>query len=143
MKNSIVWLISLSAAGLLFSGYLSAVKLFTNTCALGESCPLFLGLPACWYGFALYLVLFIASVAALSAVRKGEFRRARTGVTVVFDTAFLGIIFAGSFVVGEIRVWLDTGIWIRYTLGLPSCAYGLIFYVAIAAISFVVWRKLR
>lgn len=37
---------SLTLAGTLFSGFLSGVKLFTDNCALGETCPLFMGYPA-------------------------------------------------------------------------------------------------
>jgi hypothetical protein len=57
-KTLIVILFFLALAGLLFSGYLSTVKFFSDTCAFNESCPLFLGYPACFYGFAMYLIMF-------------------------------------------------------------------------------------
>lgn len=138
MKKQAYWLLGLSVAGLLFSGYLSLVKLFTNTCALGESCPYFLGYPACWYGFAMYLILTIASIVAVSFQTK-----VRTATGIMMVVSFVGILFAGSFVVEEAAGWLNTGVWINYSLGLPSCAYGLIFYILIAVISFSLWRKSR
>jgi hypothetical protein len=61
MKALIVILLALASAGLLFSGYLSAVNLFSGTCAFNETCPYFLGYPACWYGFAMYLIIFLVT----------------------------------------------------------------------------------
>jgi hypothetical protein len=121
MKRRIVILFILSSAGLLFSGYLSAVKLVSGTCAFNESCPYFLGYPACWYGFAMYLVMFITT--GLAILGKVEIPPAiKTDIVV----SLLGILFAGQFVVQEIASTQVTG-----TLGLSTCAYGLIFYVAI------------
>ena len=60
----------LSLLGVLFSGYLSGIKFFTSTCAFNESCPIFLGLPACYFGFALFLILFITSLMLLMARRR-------------------------------------------------------------------------
>ena len=48
----------LTLGGVLFSGYLSFYKLLTGNCALNEPCPFFLGYPACWYGFAMFFVIF-------------------------------------------------------------------------------------
>lgn len=118
----------LSLAGLLFSGYLSAVKLFTQTCALSEPCPYFLGYPACWYGFAMFLTLFIASL--FGFFRQDKLKSvARTHAFV----SGLGILFAGYFTVPEVGRLLSGGG--AYSLGLPTCAYGLIFYVIIFILS--------
>lgn len=125
----------LGLAGLLFSGYLSAVKLFTDTCALNEPCPYFLGIPACWYGFGMFLVIFSAAV--LSFFKVISIRSLALSNTVV---SFLGIIFAGSFTIPEIGNMIS-GNATRYALGLPSCAYGLIFYTLVFILSLLYLRK--
>jgi len=125
--------LALSTAGLLFSGYLSAVKLFTATCAFGETCPLFLGLPACWFGFLMYLVMFLVSL--FGVFGRIQPRRAAWGNAVV---SFVGILFAGYLTTPEIgRLISGT----TYSLGLPTCAYGLIFYTIIFVVS--VWFLFR
>ncbi|MFM2383446.1 MAG: hypothetical protein RIQ72_18 [Candidatus Parcubacteria bacterium] len=122
MKKHISILI-LSIAGLLFSGFLSAVKFFSNTCALGETCPIFLGLPACYFGFAMYLALAILSV--FFVTRKSA--RIRMALIAVSG---LGIFFAGYFTGKELPKLFAEGIG-SFVLGLPTCAWGLLFYVAI------------
>jgi cytochrome bd-type quinol oxidase subunit 2 len=116
---------TLTLLGTLFSGYLSGVKFFTNTCALGETCPLFLGYPACYFGFGMFLALFI--LANFLVFRKTE----QKGVAAAIQwVSVLGIIFAGRFVVNEFTQWSSTGFeW--FALGLPTCAYGLIFYMLV------------
>jgi len=123
---------ALTLAGVLFSGFLSAKKLFTGVCAFNESCPYFLGYPACWYGFGMFLVMFLAAVGAL--LGKLPVKSARTVFQII---SLLGILFAGQFVVGEIYAW-QSGSHFSYALGLPTCVYGLIFYIAIFVISF--WK---
>ena len=54
-------ILGISIAGLLFSGYLSYTELFQKTCPLG-GCSFVLGLPACVYGFVMYLALFVISL---------------------------------------------------------------------------------
>lgn len=116
-------ILMLSIAGLLFSGFLSAVKFFSNTCALGETCPIFLGLPACYFGFAMYLALAILSV--FFVTRKSA--RIRTAL---ISVSGLGIFFAGYFTGKELPRLFAEGIG-SFVLGLPTCAWGLLFYVAI------------
>lgn len=121
----------LTLAGLLFSGYMSGVKLITKSCAFREACPYFLGYPACFYGFAMYFIMFAITVCALanSAARTAAMKTN----TVVSG---IGIIFAGSFVVQELMRWATFG-----SLGLSTCTYGLIFYLAIFALSAATWRR--
>lgn len=123
----------LTVAGLLFSGYLSAVKLITKSCAFGETCPLFLGYPACWYGFVMYLVMFIVTLFALTGKIGGR-SAFKTDATV----SFLGIIFAGNLTVQEFMNGSITG-----GLGLSTCAYGLIFYVLIFIVSCLALRTVN
>ena len=119
----------LGLAGLLFSGYLSAIKLLTSTCAFNEPCPYFLGYPACWYGFFMFLVIF--STVTLGLLKK-IFEK--TMLKIIMIVSLLGILFAGSFTIPEI-LKLIYGTKIIYTLVLPTCTYGLIFYILIFSLS--------
>jgi hypothetical protein len=127
MKSFIVILVFLASAGLLFSGYLSAVNLLSDTCASDEPCPLFLGYPACFYGFAMYLVMFF--VTGLGVLGRVGYKKVFLTDVVV---SIFGIVFAGRFVVQELLQAHITG-----TLGLSTCAYGLIFYVSIFIVSLI------
>ena len=124
----------LTLAGVLFSGYLSSVRLFSNTCAFSEPCPYFWGYPACWFGFAMFLSLYVATVLSLST-------KVATHSVAKFNlvVSALGILFAGYFTVPEIARLL-AGVKV-YQLGLPTCAYGLIFYVIIFVLSIQVLRN--
>lgn len=133
--KKIALLFGLSIAGLLFSGYLSGLKFFTETCAFNEPCPYFLGYPACYYGFAMFLALVVISF--LSVVGRISSRKGARGVCAV---SVLGILFAGYFTLKEIPVLFGGGI-SAYVLGLPTCALGLIFYILIFAISLAVLVK--
>jgi hypothetical protein len=116
----------LTLAGLSFSGYMSAVKIFTGTCAFNESCPYFLGYPACWYGFVMYLVMFVIAIMAIA--RKVADKAALTWTFVV---SIIGVLFSGRFAVLEMM----NGRWIGGNLGFSTCVYGLVFFVAIAIVS--------
>ena len=61
----------LAAAGLLFSGYLSYNELFAGAAACGApGGGLIFGLPACVYGFFMYLVVFIIAVVSLQGKKR-------------------------------------------------------------------------
>lgn len=60
--KAIAWI---SAAGMLFSGYLSYSELFAGVCRLGGGCSSVGGVPACVYGFVMYLIVFIVSALGL------------------------------------------------------------------------------
>ncbi len=119
----------LSLCGTLFAGYLSGYKFLTSTCAFNEPCPYVLGYPACWYGLAMFSAMFIL---ALTGLLKHPV--SNTLIKWITAVAFAGILFAGSLTWGELLPWLS-GRTAKYSLVLPTCAYGLIFYVAIFAIS--------
>lgn len=127
MVNRLILLFSF--AGLLFAGYLSSYKFFTKTCALNETCPTFLGQPACYFGFVMYLILFILSLGLVS--KKLSEKTALLGILIV---SFLGILFAGNFTLAELPLLFQKGIG-AYALVLPTCALGLIFYVLIFSLS--------
>lgn len=130
LKNYFKWASILSVGGVLFAGYLSGLKLFFETCALNEPCPYFLGLPACYYGFIFFLVMAIASLI-------GYFRNpTKKLVETIFSVSLAGIVFAGYFVFQEMTAAISTKSFVFYTLGLPSCFYGFIFYIVIFVISY-------
>ena len=58
----------ISIIGILFSGYLSYMEVFAGSCELGECTSIF-EVPACVYGFVMYLVIFVISL--LGLVDKG------------------------------------------------------------------------
>ena len=122
MKRLNVIILVFTTAGLLFSGYMSAVKLFSGTCAFNESCPYFLGYPACWYGFAMYAAMFVAT---LGGLLQWFNRKTMFG----FDAGIsaLGIIFSGSFIVEEAA----TSSLVGGPLAFSTCVYGFVFYTAI------------
>lgn len=120
--------VALTTAGVLFSGYMSSVRFFSDQCAFDEPCPYFLGYPACYYGFGLFLTMFIASVFGLAGGLRTstarEVRRVASGA---------GILFAGYMASQEITRHAASG----GSLGLPTCVYGLVFFVAIFGVSFM------
>ena len=132
MKTYFKWAFVLSLLGVLFSGYLSSVKLLTDTCAFNEPCPYFFGYPSCWYGFGLFLLLFIFSVSGLFSAKKYL-----AGLNSFIS--FLGILFAGYFTIPEMKNWMAGAT--EYGLGLPTCSYGLVFFVIIFVISISVYFK--
>lgn len=129
--RKIEWaLLSVGIAGSLFSGYLSAVKFFTERCAFNEGCPYFLGYPACYFGFVMFATIMI--FAGLHVFHYFDGKKANE---IVFIVSILGILFAGYFTLGELPVLFDQGLG-AYILGLPTCALGLIFYVIVFVLSF-------
>jgi uncharacterized membrane protein len=133
-QRRIAWsLFILGIAGSLFSGYLSGVKFFTKNCAFNESCPYFIGYPACYFGFAMFATIMVFAGFHVFHVMNGK-----KANEVVFVISLLGILFAGYFTVIELSTLLSDGI-SAYILGLPTCALGLIVYCAV----FVLARRLR
>jgi uncharacterized membrane protein len=120
-----IFFLAASVAGVLFSGYLSAVKLFSSTCAFGETCPLFFGYPACYFGFVLFVLLLILSV--LLWLGKCSVKSLANTLLIV---SFAGVLFAGYFSIGEIPLLLQRGFG-AYVFGLPTCVMGSIFFIMI------------
>lgn len=132
--RSMLWL---TFAGSLFSGYLSAKKLLTNVCAFNESCPYFLGYPACWFGFGLFFTLFIVSI--LGTARILSEKHSRNLISLI---SFLGVLFAGRLVIKELIQFLQTSS-ANYGLLFPTCAYGLLFFILIFAISLIATKEIE
>jgi len=118
-------LLGVSGAGTLFSGFLSATKLFSGKCAFNESCPIFLGLPACYFGFAMFLALFII---AISQIKKKELDQILINRSVAVSA--LGVLFSGSLTIREISQGA-----MGTFFGLSTCSYGFIFFVLMLALS--------
>lgn len=126
----------LTLAGTLFAGYMSGVKLFTSTCAFNETCPYFMGYPACWVGLVLFLSMFIVVIAGLiKKITVINVKKTLSGISL------LGIMFAGYYVIEELVLFFKQG-YAHYQLGLSTCTYGLIFYIIIFASS-MTWCKKR
>jgi hypothetical protein len=117
------------SGGTAFSGYLSAVRLLTGSCVFDESCPFFLGYPACWYGFAMF-----ASILATGLISYYRDLKASSAAKITGGISFLGTVFAGRLVWLEISSWFAAGN-PGYPLVLPTCVYGLIFYVGVLVLS--------
>lgn len=128
-------LLGFSVAGLLFSGYLSGTKLLTGTCAFNESCPYFFGVPACYIGFVLYALLTVYLV----LLGVGVLDR-RTALNLVLGVASIGVLYAGYFTLGELPALFEHGFG-AYLLGLPTCALGLLFFVAIVVLTIIAKRQ--
>lgn len=125
----LVLLAVLIASGLAFSGYLSGTKFFTATCAFNEGCPYFLDYPACYFGFGMFIIMAILTIQYKFG---GIMRNMLLGMLLAISG--LGMLFAGYFTMDEIPAIFTEGVG-AFMLGLPTCAYGLIVYIAIATIS--------
>lgn len=127
----------LSLMGLSFSGYLSGVKFFSGTCALGETCPYFLGYPACYFGFGMYVAITLLVIAGLSRTI-----REKSMYLGVLFVGLLGVIFAGYFSLSELPALFNEGLG-YYTMVLPTCSWGLVFYLAVVIISVLGIKKTK
>lgn len=68
-QTALKTILVIAIAGLLFSGYLSYTELFQRYCAataLGlGSCTKVSGIPACVFGFVMYLIVSIVAIIGL------------------------------------------------------------------------------
>ena len=136
LKVYLKWATLLTLGGVLFSGYMSGVRLFSGICAFNEPCPYFLGYPACYIGFALFVAMSITSItASINKVRSLQ------PVKVIFAISLLGILFAGYYVAQELLSAFARGTFVFYGLGLPACVYGLVFFIIIFSISLSTLRS--
>jgi hypothetical protein len=128
MKRYLPWAGLLSAAGFAFSGYLSAKRMLSGVCAFSEPCPFFLGHPACYYGFALFATLLGISVFGWAARTERSWPAiANAAVSAV------GVLFAGRLAVVELAAGG------HYAMLLPTCAWGLLFFLAVLISSLRAW----
>ena len=70
-KTALKIILLISVAGLLFSGYLSYTELFAGFCGAAQlglgSCINVFQIPACVYGFFMYLAILIVVVLGLKS----------------------------------------------------------------------------
>ena len=140
MKNlplSLRFIFCFCVLGFFFSGYLSVVKLFSGVCALNETCPTFLRLPACWFGFALFAALLTLAVFALT--RRVPFSRA---IVLLGGVSFVGVLFASYLTMIELPAFLRLG-FKAYTLGVPNCFLGLVFFMLVFVTAALAWSHDR
>lgn len=72
-RTALTIILIIAICGLLFSGYLSYGELFADGCKLGCSARdkgKLLGVPVCVYGFTMYSVIFVTTLAGL--YKKGK-----------------------------------------------------------------------
>jgi hypothetical protein len=140
MKNislSLRFIFGFSTAGSLFSGYLAAVKLLSGTCAFNETCPTVFAVPACWYGFALYLTLL--TTVTLIIRRRIAFL---SGIKALAFVSLIGIGFAGTLTATELSTFLMRG-FATYTFGVPTCFLGLVLFMLIFLVATLTWNHER
>ena len=116
--------VPLSAAGALFAGYLGLTRMTSGICAFGESCPFFLGRPACYTGFLIFAASFGISVVGLAIRTESKWPVLANALV-----TSAGALFAGKLAIDEL------GTHAMYRLGLPTCAYGFVFFVALFVLS--------
>jgi len=124
---------ALAGGGAAFSGYLSAVKLWSGVCAFNEPCPMFLGQPACFTGFAIFATMLLLSAGALLARTTATWPVVANGLI-----AALGVVYAGTLTITEVVAHAGVPV---YGMGLPTCAYGLVFFAGAVALAVVAWRR--
>ncbi len=118
----------LSLIGTLFSGFLVFKKLVSKTCALREGCLYLFNIPTCVYGFIMFLSILILSY--LTYLKKKKLNNYILGVSAI------GVLFSISYSVYELFFTpLNILNGMTYSLGLPSCVYGLFMFIAIFIIS--------
>lgn len=73
-ESALKIILIVSIAGILFSGYLSYTELFAGFCGASKlgmgSCSKVLQIPACVYGFFMYLIVFIISIMGLNSKKR-------------------------------------------------------------------------
>ena len=128
----------LGIAGMLFAGYMSAIKFLSDTCVFDKPCPYFLGYPACYYGFAIFTFLVFFLI-----LDKWGMVQEKTADVSVLALSLIGILFSGYFALQELPILLADGFG-AYFFGLPTCMLGLIFYLGIFFITLkILSRNIR
>jgi len=132
IKTSLIF----SIIGVLFSGYLTISKLVLGVCPLRESCPFLLGYPVCLYGLIMFVALLISSITLLCINTEDKIAS-----KVLLYVSIFGILFSGYYVYQEFFVIQCVGGCI-YSLGLPTCVYGLLTYIIVALCAWYYNRKM-
>ena len=134
---SLRFILTFTGGGLVFSGYLTLVKLVSGTCAFNETCPPVFELPVCWYGFAFYVALLVLAIRTLL----GRIDLAK-GLLYISAVSFVGILFAGYLTLKAFSQFLlqSSG---THSLGVPTCFLGLICFMLTFVTAVLSWNHHR
>ncbi len=140
-------ILALALAGALFSGYLTFSRLLSGSCPLREPCPVVLGIPACVYGFAMFSIILLLGILGIiynkynvkerDEDREAKKRRKRQEKIISWVSAVsgAGVLFALYTSVKDLFFTPCPGGSCAYSLGLPSCVYGLLVFIAVFVLS--------
>lgn len=118
-------------AGVLFSGYLTYYTIFSHK----PGCEVFIfGLPSCFYGALMYLIVFILSLYLIRTSKS----KSKIPATLAI-VSLIGVLFA-SFLTWYVLTQLScTSLEI---LGIPPCVYGLVMYLIVLILAIIgAYRK--
>ncbi|XOU94642.1 MAG: vitamin K epoxide reductase family protein [Candidatus Kerfeldbacteria bacterium] len=128
-KASLITILVIAIAGIIFSGYLSYYTLFAEgcseaiiSCGGSDSVEIF-GLPTCVYGFFMYLVVIILTIITLLRDKKRCLQKA------ILIIGIAGLLFSGYLSVYEL-FFQNT----EFT-ELPACVYGFVMYLGIVIVA--------
>jgi hypothetical protein len=127
--------LGLSIAGTLFAGFLTFSSMVLKRCAFGEPCPRLFNLPTCLFGFAFFLTL-----ALLTAASVFKLMERKTADELIVIVAAGGTIFALRFALPEVAQIFGGR---HFAMGLPTCAWGGIFFIAVLTLSIIAYRRRR
>jgi disulfide bond formation protein DsbB len=96
---------------------------FLGFCPINEGCPFLWGYPACVYGFIMFFILFLSSV--IFYYKEDLFNN-----LVIAKVSFIGILFSLYYALVELFFTECPG-GCHYSLGFPTCIYGLFMYSAV------------
>ncbi len=123
-RSFLKWILYLSIAGVLFAGYLTFSKLIRGVCSFGESCPFLWGHAVCVYGLILFSIVLISTITLLITPSD------KLAKPLLLFTSVLGVLFSGYYAYQEVFNPICGDLCV-YKLGLPTCIYGFIVFVAV------------
>jgi hypothetical protein len=123
-RNLLKIILYLSIAGVLFAGYLTVNKMLAGVCAFGESCPSLWNHPVCIYGLIIFFTIMVSTIALLLYPTDKLAKHTQLYMSI------LGVLFSGFYSYQEIFNPI-CGKYCHYQLGLPTCIYGLVVFLAV------------
>lgn len=123
-RKTLVALI-IAAFGVLYSFVLFLPHFFGEVCLFGSTCPTLFGFPVCLYGCIGFLSVFIL---LLGSVMTSDVQKARMFGHWLFWGTLGGMLFSLYFLIQELFIESCPGGDCSFSLGYPSCLYGLILF---------------
>ena len=121
MARVLTWItLLLIIVGLAFSGYLT-IGYFGGTCPIAGGCAILLGLPACLYGFVLYLLALIGFLLAW----KGR------SLKLLLVFSLIGVLYAAGVLATDAMAGRS----------LTTCGMGFVVFLLIFLFTLVRWRQ--